>query len=383
MQLQKQYDVAIAGGGLAGLSCAIQLGRNGHSVLLFEKESYPFHKVCGEYVSLESWNYLQQLGVPLQDMNLPFINFLFLSAPDGKSLTAKLPLGGFGISRYKLDDELAKLARQNGVHILEETKVEQIIFKEQFEISFSSGRGERKSISAKLCCAAFGKRSNLDIKWKRAFLAQQDRRLDNYVGIKYHLQTNWQDNVIGLHNFKNGYCGISKIEEGKYCLCYMVKSESLQNCGNSIYQLEKTVLYRNPWLKKIFSEAEIFTTFPITISQISFQRKSQIENHILMLGDAAGMITPLCGNGMSIALHTGKIASQLISQYLSGKIDRAQLEKGYGAQWQHTFAKRLQAGRFLQKFFGNEKSSNFFVGLFRAVPFLAKPVIKMTHGKPF
>jgi len=43
------YDLAIVGGGLAGLSFSIQMAKIGYSVILFEKEKYPFHRVCGEY----------------------------------------------------------------------------------------------------------------------------------------------------------------------------------------------------------------------------------------------------------------------------------------------------------------------------------------------
>lgn len=383
MHLQKKYDIAIVGGGLAGLACAIQAAKSGHSVILFEKERHPFHKVCGEYVSLESWNFLKQLGLPLEDMKLPVIDTLFLTAPNGKSFTAKLPLGGFGISRYLLDHQLALLARQGGVHVLEEAKVDDVIFGEQFAIRFTSRKTDQDIITARVCCAAFGKRSNLDIKWKRAFLSYQDKKLDNYVGVKYHVQTNWQENVIGLHNFKDGYCGISKIEEDKYCLCYMTKSENLKNCNNDIRLLEEKVLSLNPHLKKIFSESKIMTGFPVTISQINFHKKEQVEDHVLMLGDAAGMITPLCGNGMSIALHTAKISSELIHQFLTGKIERRDMEEQYKQQWQHNFAQRLQTGRMLQNFFGDTRLSNFFVSLFRTAPFLARPVIRMTHGKRF
>ncbi|MGN6399566.1 MAG: NAD(P)/FAD-dependent oxidoreductase [Flavisolibacter sp.] len=383
MQLQQQYDVAIIGGGLAGLSCAIELNKRGHSVVLFEKEKYPFHKVCGEYVSFESWNFLEQLGLPLNQMNLPVIDTLLLTAPNGKSFTTQLPLGGFGISRYKLDDELATIARNAGVVILEETKVEQVACNQQFEIGFSSRITTQKNIQAKICCAAYGKRSNLDIKWERDFLNHHDKRLDNYVGIKYHVETDWKPNVIGLHNFKNGYCGISKVEAEKYCLCYMTKAANLKNCGNNIEQLQQTVLMINPHLRTIFSKSRIVQEFPITISQISFHKKTQIENGILMLGDAAGMITPLCGNGMSIALHTGKMAAQLADQFLQGKIAKKELQKEYEKQWQQNFSRRLQSGQILQKFFGSNWLSNSFVQLFKTFPFLAEPIVRMTHGKSF
>src|SRR5919107_6147468 len=75
----------IIGGGLAGLSLSIQLAKAGHKVILFEKEKYPFHKVCGEYISMESWNFLKRLGVHLEEFNLPVIKNLTISDAHGKS----------------------------------------------------------------------------------------------------------------------------------------------------------------------------------------------------------------------------------------------------------------------------------------------------------
>src|SRR3954470_897437 len=86
-----QYDVAVIGGGLAGLSLAIQLAKKDFKVILFERERYPFHKVCGEYISMESWCFLQHLGVPLHEMHLPIIQKLHLTAPNGKSFITHLP----------------------------------------------------------------------------------------------------------------------------------------------------------------------------------------------------------------------------------------------------------------------------------------------------
>jgi len=383
MEPNSRYDAAIVGGGLAGLAAAIRLRAEGHSVLLLEKESYPYHKVCGEYISLESWSFLESLGVPLKEMNLPIIDTLLLTAPDGNTFTTRLPLGGFGISRYRLDALLAESARKAGVHVLEEAKVESIRSDQEFHIDFRSRATTTTSVQARICCAAYGKRSNLDVSWKRKFLQTQDRRLDNYIGIKYHVRTSWPENLIGLHNFEDGYCGISKIEGDEYCLCYMTRAASLKRNGNSIPALEKNVLHRNPALKNIFESSDIISGFPITISQINFSPKTRVEDHVLMLGDAAGMITPLCGNGMSIALHTGKIAAGLCGRFLRGQITQAELERQYDGDWQRRFAGRLRTGRWLQRFFGSSRLSNLFVNTFRRLPFLARPLVKMTHGEPF
>src|SRR5688500_10949943 len=130
------YDIAIIGGGLAGLALSIQSARAGFRVVLFEKEKYPFHRVCGEYISLESWNFLQELGAPLSDMHLPLIRELLVTSPLGKSIQQSLPLGGFGIRRYIIDRMLADIAKREGVVLLEETKATNAAFsKDPFTVS--------------------------------------------------------------------------------------------------------------------------------------------------------------------------------------------------------------------------------------------------------
>ena len=75
---------------------------------------------------------------------------------------------------------------------------------------------------------AFGKRSNLDVKWKRDFLKQKPGKLNNYIGVKYHIKSDFPADTIALHNFKNGYCGISKVENDEHCLCYLTTAKNLK-----------------------------------------------------------------------------------------------------------------------------------------------------------
>src|SRR5574338_461494 len=297
------FDIGIVGGGLAGLSLGIVCSGAGYDAIIIEKESYPFHKVCGEYISLESWDFLEELGIPLSEMNLPVIRKLLVSAPNGKFLEQSLPLGGFGISRYKLDAMLASVAEKKGAIILENTKVHDI----DFDGDVFSLQCLTNDIRCKTAVGAFGKRSAVDIAWKRKFVRQNRGKLQNYIGVKYHVKMDWPDDLIALHNFKNGYCGISKVEDQQCCLCYLTTANNLKICGNDIKRMEQEILQQNPFLKKIFSESYFLMNKPVTIAQISFAAKTQVENHVLMAGDAAGMIAPLCGNGMSMALHSSRI----------------------------------------------------------------------------
>lgn len=335
--------------------------------------------MCGEYVSLESWNFLQELGVPLSDLNLPIINRVGFSSPNGKYIEHPLPLGGFGISRYFLDNMLADISRKEGVVLAEDTKVADVIYRNNSLMIFSSGGETEAAVAA----GAFGKRSNLDIKWKRNFTHVKPNKLNHYLGVKYHIKTSFPHDLIALHNFENGYCGISRIEEGKYCLCYLTKEENIKRSHNNIRLMEETILMKNPFLQKIFSQSEFLYEAPLTISRISFNKKSQVENHVLMLGDAAGMITPLCGNGMSMALHGSKLAFEEINQFLQKKTTRFELETQYTQQWEKYFGSRLQTGRLIQRFFGDETLSNFLITSIKPFPKFITYLIRQTHGQPF
>jgi menaquinone-9 beta-reductase len=376
---QQVYDIGIVGGGLAGLSLAIQSAKSGYSVVLIEKESYPFHKVCGEYISLESWPFLQSLGVPLSTLSLPIIKKLTLSAPNGKLLTQALPLGGFGISRYTLDAMLKDIAIKNGVTVFEKCKADDIIFEnDNFIIKTATTQ-----INCTVCCGSFGKRSNIDVKWNRSFILQKSTRLNNYIGVKYHVKNDFANNEIALHNFKDGYCGISKIEDDLCCICYLTTANNLKISGNSIATMEKNILYQNPLLKNILENAVIVYDKPLAIAQISFAKKEQIENHVLLIGDAAGLITPLCGNGMSMALHASKIAFECVDSFLKKEIGRGDMEKKYEQKWKKTFSTRLKIGRIIQSLFGKKWITNIFIAAIKNNGSLKSKLIKLTHGEPF
>jgi menaquinone-9 beta-reductase len=377
LKTDRKYDIAIAGGGLAGLALSILLARKGFQVGVFEKETYPFHKVCGEYISMESWDFLSSLGLPLENWNLPVIRQLLITAPDGTMITETLPLGGFGISRFKLDAALADIAKTTGVDLFENTKVHDI----QFENGRHLIRSSAGDYTAAVACACFGKKSNLDVKWKRNFLRTGEA--NHFVGVKYHVRSFQPNDQIALHNFSGGYCGISKIEEGKYCFCYLTKSENLRQNNQSIPEMEQNVLKKNPVLGKLMSEMDVLFKEPLTISQISFAKKTQIENHLLCLGDAAGMITPLCGNGMSMALHASLIASDNIQMFLNHQVTRDVMEESYQKKWNQLFARRLATGRFVQFFFGNTFWSAFIIRLMKPFPFLVQALIRQTHGEQF
>jgi menaquinone-9 beta-reductase len=377
--MRNDFDAIIVGGGLAGLTSAILLSRNKKKVLLIEKKFYPFHKVCGEYVSNEVLPFLKSLGFNPFDYGASKINQLRVSTPTGKNIYTSLDLGGFGLSRYVMDNAMFQLAIKSGAEVLQSTKVMDVVFDEAgFTVSTNDGR----IFSSSLVIGSYGKRDTLDKKLNRRFIEFRT----GYMGVKYHIKTNYPIDEIGLDNFENGYCGIVKIEEDKYNLCYLYRRSRAKDFDN-IADLEKNILFKNPVLKDIFSNAEFLLPQPEVINEISFSPKELIKDHVFMCGDSAGLITPLCGNGMSMSIHSAKILCELIFE--SEVLERPQieerqrdlLEKKYEKAWNRNFRKRLFIGRTIQNLFGNNMLTSLSIKTIHSIPPFEKWLIANTHGK--
>jgi flavin-dependent dehydrogenase len=371
--MKTNSDVIIIGGGLAGLTGAIHLSKKGLNVILIEKSEYPRHKVCGEYISNEILPYLLWLDIDVLQFNPEKISTFEFTTQNGKIARTKLPLGGFGISRYMLDHILYQKALSNGCIILKETVTDISFDNDEFSVTTPN-----QILSAKLVLGAFGKRSNIDQFLSRDFITKKSP----WLAVKAHYSGKISNDIVALHNFNGGYCGVSKVENDIINICYLADYATFKKYKN-IEEYQKNVLYKNKHLKSVFENSDLLFDKPLTISQISFDKKQPVENHILMIGDSAGLIHPMCGNGMAMAIHSAKIASEMILDYHSGKIEsRNLLEKSYAKQWKKNFGKRLLMGRLLAKILTNKTITNGFVAIVARLPLVLSQIIKQTHGKP-
>lgn len=370
----KNNEVLIIGGGLAGLTAAIHLSKIGLQVTVIEKNEFPKHKVCGEYISNEVLPYLNWLDLNIADLNPTNITKLEFSTASGKTIKSVLPLGGFGISRHALDEYLYKKAIANGCKILLDS-VETVVFdKNEFTITTSN----QTILKSEIVIGAFGKRSNIDQKLNRDFIQKKSP----WLAVKAHYSGNFPNDLVGLHNFKGGYCGVSKVEKDRINICYLADYETFKQFKN-IEEYQNKVVFQNPHLKAIFEKSNLLFEKPLTISQISFEKKQAVENHILMIGDTAGLIHPLCGNGIAMAIHSAKIVSELVTKYYTNEIEsRNELEEKYIQEWNFNFKKRLKTGRLLSNLLQKQKLSVTLMCILIIFPFLLSKIIKKTHGNP-
>jgi len=368
----KKSEVLILGGGLAGLTAALHLLKKGYTVTVFEKNEFPKHKVCGEYISNEVLPYLKSLDLAIESLHPTHSKQLTFSLASGKSITCDLPLGGFGVSRYTLDHYLYREVIKRGGTVLHEKVIDVFFDDEIFTIT------TLKSVHiAKIAIGAYGKRSNLDVKLDRSF----PKESSNWLAAKAHYQLDFPDNLVGLHHFKGGYCGISKVENNRVNICFLGNYETFKEYKD-LKEYQDKVLCKNPNLKAIFKDALMQFEKPLVISQICFESKTTIENNLLMIGDTAGLIHPLCGNGMAMAIHSAKLACEAIIPFLEEHGSRKKMEEQYKATWNRNFKTRITTGKWLGYLLQQERLATLVMPLLFRVPNLLPWIIKKTHGTP-
>ncbi|HYD90384.1 MAG TPA: FAD-dependent oxidoreductase, partial [Flavobacterium sp.] len=319
----ERSDVIVVGGGLAGLAAGIHLAKHDKSVIIIEKSSYPTHKVCGEYLSNEIVPYLNWLGICTNNPEyVPIDDFTFCEV-SGNIVSTALPMGGISISRYKLDHRMYLKAVEAGCSVVKEMVKDIVYNAKGFTVYTDSG-----TFSTELVLGAFGKWSNIDKQLKRRFAFKKS----SWLAVKAHYKNSLADNTVGLYSFPGGYCGVSKVDVDTVNICYLTKYNTFKTYKN-IRAFEEAIVFENRKLKDIMTSGTMKFDKPLAISQLSFKKKEPVKNHILMIGDSAGLIHPLCGNGMAMAIHSAKIAVELSMDFLDNKVNRSKLEQNYRQLW--------------------------------------------------
>jgi menaquinone-9 beta-reductase len=305
----RHVDHLVIGGGPAGAMVALRLAAAGRSVVLLEKESGPHHKVCGEFLSREAVDYLHQAGVALLELGATVIGSLRLSA-GSKLIAAPLPFQALSLSRRVLDAALLARAEENGCQILRGASVESLTPKDGHWIaSLSNG----SSLRASNVFLATGKHD------LRGFTRSPARQSD-LVGFKLH----WQLAPAQLHSmldcmdlylFSGGYGGLSLIEDGIANLCLVVRRSTFCASGGWPHLLA-SILRGNRHLRWLLEGATPVWPRPLAISPIPYGYLIGESRGLWCVGDQAAVIPSFTGDGISIALHSAALATQM---YLAGQ----------------------------------------------------------------
>ena len=377
-----RHEIAIIGGGPSGSTAATYLANYGLDVCLIEKKVFPRDILCGEFLSRE-------VAANLKELNL-FEDFLalkpnpinsFAMFDDKKEISAKLDFQAYGMKRSVFDNLLLMNAKVKGVTVYQPCEVSEIR-KENggYVLKLKTSNQAFEQITSHYVIAAYGKKNHLDTKLARNFIGYKS----NLNGIKYHVQKkflkNMSDDKIQIFIADGIYCGVNTVSDSEVTFCFL--EDRLKKSKTPIRSLldlaEKNRYFDSLFcseLKDIFLPNRVYGS-----GDIFFGSKNKVEGGIFMTGDAAQVIAPLAGDGISIAMDSAKLLANLFNDKVKRNISDANLYEVYNRECQKNFEKRVKTALFIQKILFGKFARRIGLGVLNYYPSALNYFINNTRG---
>ncbi len=381
--IEQSTDILIIGGGPAGSTTALYLSQLGFEITLIEKKVFPRETLCGEFLSKEVTDVLKEVNIFDDFISLKPNKLNSFRAVDesGIELKSDLNFDAYAMKRSVFDSLLLNKAKERNVNIIQPAEVTSTAKTNSGFISeIVDDADQTVKIKSKLVIAAYGKQNILDKKLGRDFIDKKS----NLNGIKFHLpisllQKSFSEE-IRIYTDERLYCGMNQVSDAEMTICFLENRKR-----SKIPSRERLieVIISNKYFQKVFSDKAIDyikTTNVYGIGNIYFGNREVVENGIVMIGDAARVISPLAGDGIGMAMESAKFLYEIISKY---KLDEANLEKiylNYKKQYEKVFGKRLMTAKIIQGVILNKKTRELSFGLAKNYPSLLPYLIKFTRS---
>jgi flavin-dependent dehydrogenase len=367
------YDAIVIGAGVGGATAAISLAGRGARVLLVEAGAFPRHKVCGEFLSPESRAVLARVGV-LEEIvraDAQEITRAQIVAPGGRILSIALPSPGLALSRFRLDELLWWRAQSAGVLCVSNQRVKSIA-REGEEFLIVTGD---ETCRAKAALDATG-RARLTHHFSDWPLSSA-----RFMGFKAHFHNvQIETNLVELHFQRDVYCGIVRIEGGACNVCLLMRCDERDAKQNAPQRVWEKVLAQCPALRARLCDAERTTQWLATANVRFAARVPTDESGVLRLGDAAGYIHPLTGDGMAMAARSGELAAAIVGAQLRGSLSTRDVARLYQAAWHREFGVRLRWGDVLGKILLSPRSASLLLNVLTRMSPGAEMLLRATRG---
>lgn len=380
---EQTTDILIIGGGPAGSTTALYLAQLGFNITIIEKKVFPRETLCGEFLSKEVTDILKELNVFTDFLSLKPNKLKSFRAVDDSGIEIKSDLNfdAYAMKRSIFDALLLETAKTRKVKIMQPAEVISTIKSNSNLISdIDDGSGKKLQIKSKLVIAAYGKQNILDKKLQRDFVTKKS----NLNGVKFHLPINLVkdsfSNEIRIYTDKELYCGMNQVSDDEMTVCF------LENRNQSkIPSRERLidVINSNKYFRKIFFDEAIEYIKSTNIygtGNIYFGSREVVENGIVMIGDAARVISPLAGDGIGMAMETAKLLFEIINKSGIEEKNREKMFSVYKKRYEKTFKKRLSTAKIIQGIILNRRSRRLGFGIAKNYPSLLPYLIKFTRS---
>jgi flavin-dependent dehydrogenase len=373
------YDIVIVGAGLAGSGLAASLARHGWKVLLLERRRAAGHKVCGEFLSPEAQGSLESLGLreAVAALRPSTMTHARLTAPGGAKVCVELPGPAWGVSRFALDHALSLAAERGGAELRGGVTVTAVQPEGDLFRVFvrDPAHPDEASMPARTVVIACG-RNPLPGLRAATFGSPLEQ---TWVGVKSHFANLVLPPEVRLYFFRGGYAGLAPIEYGRTNVCLLATREAFARAG-SVAAMIESAAQLNPALGAALAGGRALTESVCAVAPVDTARAPVPWDRFARIGDAAGMIAPLAGDGMAMALRSAELCAPLAHEFLSGKRTEREWESAYRAAWHREFDGPVRLGRQLQTLLSSPGISTALIKLGGVVPLFSSWLVRATRG---
>jgi digeranylgeranylglycerophospholipid reductase len=339
---EEKFDIAVVGGGPAGLSAAYSAAKGGAKVILFEKDESIAHSIRTSGVSWISE--MERLGIPSKFYN-PIRNYRFIAPSNDVLITGNVSKSCVLDIRATYQ-HLAFLAAKEGAQIMVKSNVIDVI-KDGYRVAgikASTPKG-KLTVRSTLVIDASGFSTSVG---RKAGVAGQWKRYG--VGAEYECYCEGIDSttwvlMVGQKYSEAGYAWIFPLSTNRVRIGVGIgrpesKAEPLENLHKIIEKRFKPL-----------DEVRDGNIQPIELHYGFIPnegvRRNSIVDGLIMVGDSAGQSNPLVLEGIRYAIEFGRLAGKVGADSLSQNSDRESLLE-YERLWKAKVESKIQSALKVQ-----------------------------------
>ncbi|MFZ2491063.1 MAG: FAD-dependent monooxygenase, partial [Thermoanaerobaculia bacterium] len=219
--------------------------------------------------------------------------------------------------------------------------------------------GVTRRITPRVIVGAWGRWGRIDTQLQRRFVGDRTHRS---FGFKRHFFAARQPDAVELYSFSEGYLGVNAVEGGLTNICGLVHANRLAGHRGKWNAFVEAIRTERPEIDELFARHEPAQSSYLSSEPVIFRARSPVEQGVFMIGDAAGIIDPLTGNGMAMAMQSALIAASAVLQALEQPTRRLEIERSYAKTHRKLFAGRIRWSRAIASVLSSPEALAWLVG---------------------